>query len=66
VGAVGLAVGAGSYGLAIAAAGLTLFLLASENLLHIDQRIEARRKRLQNERKEAIQVKDEFPKDEFP
>lgn len=45
VGAIGLAVGAGSYGLAIAAAALTLFLLASERLLHIDQRIEARRRR---------------------
>ena len=50
VGAIGLAVGAGSYGLAIAAAALTLFLLASEGLLHIDQRIEARRKRLRNEK----------------
>ena len=43
VGAIGLAVGAGSYGLAIAAAALTLILLASETLLHVDQRIEARR-----------------------
>jgi putative Mg2+ transporter-C (MgtC) family protein len=43
VGAIGLAVGAGSYGLAIAAAALTLILLASETLLHIDHRIEARR-----------------------
>jgi hypothetical protein len=38
-------VGAGSYGLAIVAAAHTLFLLASERLLHIDQRIEERRKR---------------------
>ena len=45
VGAIGLAVGAGSYGLAIVAAALTLFLLASEGLLHIDRRIENRRKR---------------------
>ena len=42
VGAIGLAVGAGSYALAIVAAALTLLLLASEYLLHIDQRIEAR------------------------
>ncbi|OGO33621.1 MAG: hypothetical protein A2W35_14320 [Chloroflexi bacterium RBG_16_57_11] len=52
VGAIGLAVGAGSYGLAIVAAGLTLFLLASERLLHIDQRIETRRKRQRAESKE--------------
>jgi len=50
VGAIGLAVGAGSYGLAIAAAALTLFLLASEQLLHIDQHIEARRKRQREKR----------------
>ena len=45
VGAIGLAVGAGSYGLAIAAASLTLILLASEALLHLDHRIEARQQR---------------------
>jgi len=45
VGAIGLAVGAGSYGLAIAAAALTLILLASEALLHFDHRIEARRQK---------------------
>lgn len=45
VGAIGLAVGAGSYGLAIAAAALTLILLASEALLHLDHRIEARQQR---------------------
>ncbi|MBP1692320.1 MAG: MgtC/SapB transporter, partial [Chloroflexi bacterium] len=45
VGAVGLAAGAGAYGIAIVGAALTLFLLASEQLLHIDQRIQARRKR---------------------
>jgi putative Mg2+ transporter-C (MgtC) family protein len=45
VGAIGLAVGAGSYGLALVATFLVLFLLASENLLHIDARIEARRQR---------------------
>src|SRR5512139_1012112 len=55
VGAIGLAVGAGSYGLAIAAAALTLLLLASERLLRIDQRIDARRKR----------HKDEMKKDEM-
>jgi putative Mg2+ transporter-C (MgtC) family protein len=58
VGAIGLAVGAGSYGLAIIAAVLTLFLLASERLLHIDQHIAARRKR----RKES---KEEKPPDEM-
>jgi putative Mg2+ transporter-C (MgtC) family protein len=52
VGAIGLAVGAGSYGLAIAAAFITLFLLASEQLLHIDQRIAARRKRQQDKKEE--------------
>ena len=44
MGAIGLAVGAGSYALAIVAAALTLLLLASETLLHIDQRIEAEAK----------------------
>jgi putative Mg2+ transporter-C (MgtC) family protein len=53
VGAIGLAVGAGSYGLAIAASGLALFLLASEQLLHIDQRIEARRRRQREREEEA-------------
>lgn len=52
VGAIGLAVGAGSYGLAVTAAVLTLLLLASERLLRIDQRIDERRKRLGEERKE--------------
>ena len=51
VGAIGLAVGAGSYGLAIAAAVLTLILLASEALLHLDHRIEARRQRRLAEKK---------------
>lgn len=50
VGAIGLAVGAGSYGLAIAAAVLMLILLASEALLHLDHRIEARRLRRLAER----------------
>lgn len=50
VGAIGLAVGAGSYGLAIAAAVLTLLLLASERLLRIDQRIEERRRRQREQR----------------
>lgn len=51
VGAIGLAVGAGSYGLAIAAAALTLILLASEALLHLDHRIEARQQRRMAEKK---------------
>jgi putative Mg2+ transporter-C (MgtC) family protein len=50
VGAIGLAAGAGAYGLAIVGAALTLFLLASEQLLHIDQRIEMRRKREKEKR----------------
>lgn len=50
VGAIGLAVGAGSYGIAITAAALTLLLLASERLLRIDQRIDERRKRQREER----------------
>jgi putative Mg2+ transporter-C (MgtC) family protein len=51
VGAIGLAVGAGSYGLAIAAAVLTLILLASEALLHLDHRIEARQQKRLAEKK---------------
>jgi len=45
VGAIGLAAGAGAYGIAIVGALLTLLLLSSEYLFHIDQRIESRRKR---------------------
>lgn len=51
VGAIGLAAGAGAYGVAIVGAVLTLFLLASEQLLHIDQRIEGRRKRVKEKQK---------------
>ena len=43
VGAIGLAAGGGQYILAVAGALLTLFLLASERLLHIDERIDRRR-----------------------
>lgn len=53
VGAIGLAAGAGAYGVAIVGSLLTLFLLASEQLLHIDQRIEARRKRVKEKQKAA-------------
>jgi len=60
VGAIGLAVGAGSYGLAIAAAALTLILLASEALLHLDHRIEARQqKRMAEKRGEAETINHE-------
>ena len=59
VGAIGLAVGAGSYGLAITAAALTLFLLASETLLHIDTRIEARRKKRLAEKRRQDQIPPE-------
>ena len=44
-GAIGLAVGSGLYGLSIVATILALFLLASETLLRLDERIEAYRKR---------------------
>lgn len=63
VGAIGLAVGAGSYGLAISAAALTLVLLASEALLHLDHRIEARQqKHLAEKKREAETINHEGDK----
>jgi putative Mg2+ transporter-C (MgtC) family protein len=59
VGAIGLAVGAGSYVLAVVAAALTLLLLASETLLHIDQRIEARQKQRRMEKREEPPPSDD-------
>jgi putative Mg2+ transporter-C (MgtC) family protein len=50
VGAVGLALGSGMYILGIASAVLVLFLLASERVLHIDERLAVRRKDLRRQR----------------
>lgn len=45
VGAIGLAIGSGLYLLGLVAGVLTLMLLASESLLHVDKRIQAWRDR---------------------
>jgi putative Mg2+ transporter-C (MgtC) family protein len=54
VGAIGLAVGSGLYGLSIVATILALILLASETLLRIDERIQAYRKRRKEAKGEKI------------
>ncbi len=64
VGAVGLACGAGSYGIAIVGAALCLFLLASEQLLHIDQRIEERRKARKEKLKSQTPQESQEPPDD--
>jgi putative Mg2+ transporter-C (MgtC) family protein len=46
VGAIGLTIGAGAYGLGLTAAVLTFLLLVSERVLKIDRRLEERQKHL--------------------
>lgn len=59
VGAVGVSVGAGMYGLGIIATAIALFILASERILHLDRRIDERNKRLKAKSKPAEQGDNE-------
>jgi putative Mg2+ transporter-C (MgtC) family protein len=64
MGAVGLAVGSGMYVLGILSTLLVLFLLASERILHIDARLEARRKAVRSTKDKTGDTKGDDSMDE--
>jgi putative Mg2+ transporter-C (MgtC) family protein len=61
MGAVGLAVGSGMYILGIFSTLLVLFLLASERILHIDERLAAKRKALRHLQENVQEPEVETP-----
>ena len=66
MGAIGLAVGSGMYILGIFSTLLVLFLLASERIFHIDDRLAARRKALRERQKMGHDQHEDKPPEEFP